>query len=509
MTTTQYIGARYVPLFAEPIDWDNKREYEPLTIVYWQGNSYTSRQAVPKGVDIFNDDYWALTGNYNAQIEQYRKEVATFNQRITDNSNAIKTEATTRKEADDALRTRLVTVEGITNGLGTASKRGVTANITDQDPYADALVTSAAVYGVTHSNTVKINEINARLGAPKKAILIGDSYLRTYSNNIGWGDAFADITGFECSKYKAGDAGFINLGGGSEPEAGLNFNGMLEKAKNERTTDQRKDIDYVVCQGLINDLQTNKGASDIVSAVQTFARNARAWFPNAKIIITTGIASTKYVNSPVAVSVNNALKNNMPQGVLFAADSFMWFWGLDSSYNRGDNIHPSEIGYNYLASKIANVALYGNTVITRSLTSSQILKILEDSQPNITNWVSSDAWDITLTGNVITAVFNFKIKDDSKQPSGNSYVYLPIPSVGTTAYSIAPVYASTQNNYCVNLNGIRKQAESTTINNIDNWASNSMITLNASPHFTIPGQTGAKTMVTNDTFNFYLTRAIH
>lgn len=41
-----------MPLFADPIDWDKTKTYEPLTIVYHQGNSYTSRQSVPAGVDI-------------------------------------------------------------------------------------------------------------------------------------------------------------------------------------------------------------------------------------------------------------------------------------------------------------------------------------------------------------------------------------------------------------------------------------------------------------------------
>lgn len=70
----QYIGARYVPTFASPTEWDNARTYEPLTIVLHAGNSYTSRQYVPTGIDILNNDYWANTGNYNAQIEQYRKD---------------------------------------------------------------------------------------------------------------------------------------------------------------------------------------------------------------------------------------------------------------------------------------------------------------------------------------------------------------------------------------------------------------------------------------------------
>lgn len=84
--TRQYIGARYVPIFGRKdetsIQWDNSAPYEPLTIVLYQGNSYTSRQYVPTGVDILNEEFWALTGNYNAQVEAYRREVQEFSNRI-------------------------------------------------------------------------------------------------------------------------------------------------------------------------------------------------------------------------------------------------------------------------------------------------------------------------------------------------------------------------------------------------------------------------------------------
>ena len=79
---TQYIGARYVPIFGRKgetsIEWDNSGPYEPLTIVLYQGNSYTSRQFVPAGIDVHNGDFWANTGNYNAQIEQYRQTVENY-----------------------------------------------------------------------------------------------------------------------------------------------------------------------------------------------------------------------------------------------------------------------------------------------------------------------------------------------------------------------------------------------------------------------------------------------
>lgn len=80
MSVREYIGARYVPVFAKPIEWDNTRTYEPLTIVAYQGNSYTSTQSVPTGIDITNENYWVQTGNYNAQVEAYRQEV----QRVSD-----------------------------------------------------------------------------------------------------------------------------------------------------------------------------------------------------------------------------------------------------------------------------------------------------------------------------------------------------------------------------------------------------------------------------------------
>ena len=84
--TRQYIGARYVPIFDGA--WDNTKDYAPLTVVSHEGNSYTSRTYVPSGIAITNETYWALSGNYNAQVEAYRQEVidytSEFNERIHD-----------------------------------------------------------------------------------------------------------------------------------------------------------------------------------------------------------------------------------------------------------------------------------------------------------------------------------------------------------------------------------------------------------------------------------------
>lgn len=89
----QYIGARYVPIFGRvgetSIEWDNSAPYEPLTIVLHQGNSFTSRQYVPTGIDIDNTEFWVETGNFNAQIELYRQEVLEFSGQVSDILNEV------------------------------------------------------------------------------------------------------------------------------------------------------------------------------------------------------------------------------------------------------------------------------------------------------------------------------------------------------------------------------------------------------------------------------------
>lgn len=84
-----YKGLRYVPVFADPIEWNSANSYEALTIVVHEGNSYTSKQSVPVGIDISNETFWALTGNYNAQVEQYRQETARVKEQADKNSANI------------------------------------------------------------------------------------------------------------------------------------------------------------------------------------------------------------------------------------------------------------------------------------------------------------------------------------------------------------------------------------------------------------------------------------
>lgn len=96
-TYNTYIGARYVPLIMG--SYDATQAYEPLSIVLYEGASYTSKQAVPAGVAPTQAEYWALTGNYNAQVEQYRTEVNEYKQQVTDAVQTVEEELEAQTQA--------------------------------------------------------------------------------------------------------------------------------------------------------------------------------------------------------------------------------------------------------------------------------------------------------------------------------------------------------------------------------------------------------------------------
>ena len=102
MAIRNYVGARYVPKFANPVEWQANTSYEAMVIVTYNNSSYTSKIPVPPtiGNPAENSTYWALTGNYNAQVEQYRQETETV-------SNNLTTEITNRENADTTLQSQI------------------------------------------------------------------------------------------------------------------------------------------------------------------------------------------------------------------------------------------------------------------------------------------------------------------------------------------------------------------------------------------------------------------
>ena len=99
----QYVGARYVPKIMG--EWDKALQYEALSVVTHMGNSFTSKVPVPaNSVNINNTDYWVNTGNYNAQVTEYKekveKEIEDRKNADTEISNNLTNEINNRKNAD-------------------------------------------------------------------------------------------------------------------------------------------------------------------------------------------------------------------------------------------------------------------------------------------------------------------------------------------------------------------------------------------------------------------------
>lgn len=158
---SQYVGSRYVPIFADPIEWDNRRSYESLTIVTHDGESYTSKCNVGPGIDITNTRYWAKTGAYNAQVEQYKNEVKDLSSQVTgfasDNAEfrekidqydkdnaAMKNTVAANNARVDALAERMTTAETEIDGLQATTAQHTTelANLHAKDEELQRQITS-------------------------------------------------------------------------------------------------------------------------------------------------------------------------------------------------------------------------------------------------------------------------------------------------------------------------------------------------------------------------------
>ena len=100
-----YVGHRYVPKVMG--EWDKTETYEGLSIVTNEGTSYTSKKRVPKGIDILNEEYWVVTGNYNAQIEEYRKDVRELEKDLNALETGVGSEIERLDQKDEEINSQL------------------------------------------------------------------------------------------------------------------------------------------------------------------------------------------------------------------------------------------------------------------------------------------------------------------------------------------------------------------------------------------------------------------
>ena len=318
----QYVGARYVPVFADPLEWSDTIGYEPLTVVLHEGNSYTSRQTVPVGIDIGNATYWAETGNYNAQIEAYRREVLAYDGRITANdgritvnANAIAAETQARINGDNALALRI-----------------------------DSL-----------SKQTPVQNENGR-----NAVFIGDSFMApstSYPQKLAY--FTAQLMGWAMYNYAYGGSGWVDEAG-----AAMNFYHQIQKAA-QQISIPVADVDYIVIGGGFNDWNdpTPLTYNQLYSAAIQTIKEARAQFPNAQIIAIPMMFRNYGVDAHMHDLCSAIVAGIAASGVAVKVikDAYMWQLG----FKNVDGVHPTVELYKIMAQYVASKVMGGDVKTSR------------------------------------------------------------------------------------------------------------------------------------------------
>lgn len=367
MAVTQYIGARYVPLFAEPLQWDSTKNYEPLTIVYNNGNSYTSRQYVPAGTLITNEAYWAITGNYNAQIEQYRAEVARYDQRITKNSEdiaknakGIAAEVARATEAEKTKAPNNHASKDTTYGIGNTVNYGHVKLADDTGSTSGANNGVAATPNMVHMLTKDVQaKLDAKIATKADRAEFAGKTLLTIGDSIMCGTTMSDpatqslhaqiaaMLGMTVYDYSENNAGFTTKGSGSRK---ANYLDQLTAAHAEH-----QNADVIVISGGCNDATVD---TDAYTAAVTAFKYAHNNFPNAKVFVAPFQYGACQGNDTIAngnKGRNIKVINNISRAAL-ATNTYLinhcWEMMIGQSKLLSDAIHPNVEGAKIQAAKI-------------------------------------------------------------------------------------------------------------------------------------------------------------
>ena len=311
----QYVGARYVPVFANPLEWSDTREYEPLTIVTYQGNSYTSMQYVPTSISIADTAYWALTGNFNAQVEAYRAEVRAFDDRITANADAI--------------------------NANTAAINANTAAIN---------VNAAAI---AQENTYRTTNV---------MLAFGDSF---GVDTISQGPVWCEIT---ANKLQATELHNYCVGGAT-------FNTTKEKnffVQVDKAISEIKNPEYVKYVGIVGG--TNDGSNSIADAIVSLVAKINSAFPNAVIGIGLNASKQDILSYGAKQKRIAALNLNGTFATPVFIDSVV-YTQLANGCMMDDNIHPTTKGSNRIGTLMTCVlkGAIGSVVATNETVNPQII----------------------------------------------------------------------------------------------------------------------------------------
>lgn len=305
----QYVGARYVPKFASPVEWAPSTSYEALTIVTFNNASYTSKIPVPPtvGNPANNPQYWALTGNYNAQVEQYRQETVGY-----------KTQVEGYKQETEQYKTQ---VDGYKNAANASI-----ANINARMKYQLTNVIAVGDSYATESNSWPI-QLNNFLKLPTA------NYHVVAKNGYGFNDHL-DIS-----------------------------TALKEYADTLSTTDKTK-VDAIICCCGANDFgvsyDTINSAFNRFKAVTDTFPNARVYIGMIGACVPTLVTDTAWTNRASVANMTTTQYNYKAcaadRRFFYLKDSHKW---AQSGYFNSDYVHPNVNGSVEIASKIYS-SIYGS-----------------------------------------------------------------------------------------------------------------------------------------------------
>jgi len=480
MAVTQYIGARYIPVLADPPEWNDTREYEPLTVVLYQGDTYISRQAVPIGAQITNANFWLHAADYNAQIAQYRNEVYAFDARITQNAADISSEVSARTTADTALDGRITqNATDISDEVSarttadTALDGRITQNATDisnettariaADAALDARITQNAT-DISNETTARIDsdmqlassissEEAARIEADnvlshkissifnntaissKKIVVIGDSLTSATGATVNWPTVIKNEFMCEVYNYATPKQGIITVANGG------NFTTQLDRAVADSSFNNNEVTDVIIMGGF-NDYMND--ATQLQTATTALCNAARTSFPNAVIHVGAmlkGVNPLDWANGGASTSQNRSLLIAPIQSGALAAYSNViphpWNWLMPYPNTATDTVHVNNDGQQVIA---RNVISYLKTGQVPSFRAQKITRFTGNVVDHGTFMIVTDGETVTLSGSLTTT-----------SADNNSQVYIfDLPpwahNGGNTAYGMNMIGAGGYHN---------------------------------------------------------------
>lgn len=370
----EYVGARYVPKLIG--EWNKDLPYEPLSVVTYMGASYTSKVPVPAGIEIGNTTYWACTGNYNAQVTEYRDDTLRLSEQYTNLNNSLQS----TQEDVTSLESRIRNEEQFSIKSG---------------------------HGIT--------------------ILIGDSYLEGWTPEgtvKNWGQFYADISGDTINEslfiFCKGGAGFVNA------VDNITFNTLLSNAVNDARI-KNDEVSKIIVIGGVND-----GTRDPFNYMKTFMDTAKANFVNATVYLGyNGAGAENRCNVYAKMYAMEIYKRYCYLGYVYL-DNIISSIQRKSCFSKSDHFHLNEAGQKYFAGAIYTTVHGGHVSFDASNESLLSDKIFVSASHNIITlyfyWLTSVAVNAS-EGQCTGKDTNAEIEFNSDIIWGRGYLIYALPAI--------------------------------------------------------------------------------